>query len=167
MAETITVTETIESDGIPTINNPILNGSFLSKFRENMLIDEKEETVDHILSNSIQSINFFSSPHNTEPKYWHQPIKILCLGKVQSGKTSFFLGSIALAFDNGYNVAYLLGGTKLRLRKQNLGRVTDAFKNNEKVKTIDVTKGFNEDIQQYIDDGFKLILVILKNAAKK
>lgn len=167
MAETITVTETIESDGIPTINNPILNGLFLSKFRENMLIDEKEETVDHILSNSIQSINFFSSPHNTEPKYWHQPMKILCLGKVQSGKTSFFLGSIALAFDNGYNVAYLLGGTKLRLKKQNLGRVTDAFKNNEKVKIIDVTKGFNEDIQKYIDDGFKLILVILKNAAKK
>jgi hypothetical protein len=164
----IIVTETIGGQDSGNIKSPILNGFFLSKFRENMLVDDSERTVDHILANSYQSIGYFRDPHCSEKSLLQVPVRILCLGKVQSGKTSFFLGSIALAFDNGYDIAYILGGTKLRLKKQNLGRVEEAFQNNkDKVKVIDVTRGFKDDLRDLIAKGFKLILVILKNPAKK
>ncbi|WP_373435098.1 hypothetical protein, partial [Metamycoplasma equirhinis] len=59
-----------------------------------------------------------------------------------------------------------LGGTKLKLKKQNLGRVIDSFKNNERIKIFDVNNSFDEDIPSLIADGYKIILVILKNAAE-
>ena len=164
MNNKIVVTETLLDDENLYIKNLKIDGYFMSKYRENLLQEESEDTVNHILSNSYQAVNCFKNTSETSNQ---KTVKILCLGKVQSGKTSFFLSTIALAFDNGYDVAYLLGGTKLNLKKQNLGRVIDSFKNNEKVKIIDVTKGFNDDISEYIDKGYKLILVILKNAAKK
>lgn len=161
--EQIIVTETLCEGQEIYINNPILNGYHITKFRENLLLQESEETVNHIISNAFQCVNCLKKP---ELKSELKSVKVLCLGKVQSGKTSFFLSSIALAFDNGYDVAYLLGGTKLNLKKQNLGRVQASFPNNDKIKIIDVTKGFDDDINKFISQGYKLILVILKNAAK-
>lgn len=160
----IIVTETISEEQKNFIQNPNLNGYHITKFRENLLLEESPETVNHILSNAYQSINCFKDPTQNDNQ---ETIKVLCLGKVQSGKTSFFLSSIALAFDNGYDIAYLLGGTKLNLKKQNLGRVIKSFNNNEKVKIIDVTKGFDDNINVYLEKGYKLILVILKNTAEK
>ena len=64
--------------------------------------------------------------------------KILCLGKVQSGKTSFFISSIALAFDNGYDLAYVIGGTKTSLKDQNYERLLENFSNNSNIKIIDI-----------------------------
>ncbi len=161
--EQIVVTETIFNEQEIYINSPILNGYHITKFRENLLLEENEETVNHIISNAFQSVNCLRKP---KLKSEIKSVKVLCLGKVQSGKTSFFLSSIALAFDNGYDIAYLLGGTKLNLKKQNLGRVQSSFPNNERIKIIDVTKGFDEDINQYIKQGYKLILVILKKVDK-
>lgn len=159
------VTEKVSESGDSFgIKKPKFTGFFIEKFREKLLSEEPEETVDHILSNSFQSIGYFKDPQNLIEE--QHPQKILCLGKVQSGKTSFFLGSIALAFDNGYDVAYVIGGTKLKLKKQNLGRITEAFDNNNKVKIFDVGSEFDEDIPSLIKQGYKIILVILKNTAK-
>jgi hypothetical protein len=159
----ITVTEIINQEADSYIEKPIFDGFHISKFRELLSLYETEETVGHILSNAYQAITHFKNP--IEDKQPQIPSKILCLGKVQSGKTSFFLATTALAFDNGYNIAYILGGTKLKLKKQNLGRVIDSFENNEKVKVIDVDASFNGDIPRLINEGYKIILVILKNAA--
>lgn len=159
----IVVTENIELLDKDSIQHPNLSGFYITKFREKMLLEESENTVDHILANSYQSIGLFKKPNSSLVQ---KPLKMLCLGKVQSGKTSFFLGSIALAFDNGYDIAYVLGGTKLKLKKQNLGRIIEAFDNNEKVKIFDVNSTFNEDILSLVKNGYKIILVILKNAAE-
>ncbi len=158
------IKETSSGGAIPT---PILDGFCAQKFKEQLLQEEPATTVDHIFSNAVNSIFQFRDPTSIDPKYDHIPQRILCLGKVQSGKTSFFLGATALAFDNGYPITYLLGGTKLRLKKQNLGRVMEAFQNNPKVKIFDAVKGFSEDLRKLVSAGFKVIVVVLKNAAKQ
>ena len=84
------------------------------------------------VNNAFESIHYFRDPNLEGAQI--APSKILCLGKVQSGKTSFFLASVALAFDNGYDAAFILGGTKLKLKEQNLDRVCASFENNEKIK---------------------------------
>ena len=127
----IVLTEVID-DVDKYITSPTLDGYHINKFRELLTEEESAETVDHILSNAYQSISYFKNPH--DKSNLQTPSKILCLGKVQSGKTSFFLAATSLAFDNGYDVAYILGGTKLKLKKQNLGRIIDSFKNNKKVQ---------------------------------
>ncbi len=160
----IVVTEVIDDNNDDNILNPIFDGFHLTKFKENLLLEESDETVNHVISNSYQAIGYFKNPNNCNEK--KKPIRILCLGKVQSGKTSFFLSTTALSFDNGYDIAYILGGTKLKLKKQNYGRILDAFKNNDRVKVFDVNSNFNEDIPSLIKQGFKIILVLLKNAAE-
>ena len=160
----IVVTEVINNNSENYITSPVFDGYNITKFKELLCEEESEETVGHILSNAYQSICYFKNPVNdNDPQ---NPSKVLCLGKVQSGKTSFFLATTALAFDNGYDIAYILGGTKLKLKKQNLGRVIDSFKNNERIKIFDVNNSFDEDIPSLIADGYKIILVILKNAAE-
>lgn len=160
----ITLTEVINHNFENTIKNPNFSGYHINKFKENLELEESAETVGHILANAFQSIGNFKDPQNVDDE--QNPMKVLCLGKVQSGKTSFFLATTALAFDNGYDIAYILGGTKLKLKQQNLGRIIDSFKNNDKIKIFDVNGRFNEDIPSLIKQGYKIILVILKNAAE-
>lgn len=51
----------------------------------------------------------------------------MLLGKIQSGKTKTFLGIIALAFDNGFDVAIVLTKGTKALTKQTLQRVNSEF----------------------------------------
>ncbi len=50
----------------------------------------------------------------------------MLLGKVQSGKTRAFIGIIALAFDNGYDLALILTKGTKALTEQTLSRLYDA-----------------------------------------
>jgi hypothetical protein len=52
----------------------------------------------------------------------------MLLGKVQSGKTRTFLGAIALAFDNGFDVAVVLTKGTNALAQQTLARLNKEFK---------------------------------------
>src|SRR5882757_9233407 len=52
----------------------------------------------------------------------------MLLGKIQSGKTRTFLGTIALAFDNGFDVAVVLTKGTNALARQTLSRLTHDFK---------------------------------------
>ncbi|WP_186390749.1 Z1 domain-containing protein [Mycoplasma struthionis] len=146
-------------------NNLKIRGFHLQKYREQLTKRDSAENVDFIISNVIQP-GFYFKNINCEECDYNKPIKILCLGKVQSGKTSFFLGTISLAFDNGYDLAYVLAGTKLELKKQNLDRIIKSFENNEKIKIFDVTSNFKEDIAKLISSGYKVILVALKNPSE-
>lgn len=51
----------------------------------------------------------------------------MLLGKIQSGKTKVFLGIIALAFDNGYDVAIILTKPTTALAKQTYKRLNKEF----------------------------------------
>lgn len=51
----------------------------------------------------------------------------MLLGKIQSGKTKTFLGIIALAFDNGFDVAIILTKGTKALARQTLSRVRREF----------------------------------------
>jgi len=51
----------------------------------------------------------------------------MLLGKIQSGKTKTFLGAIALAFDNGFDVAIILTKGTKALARQTLARVRREF----------------------------------------
>ncbi len=51
----------------------------------------------------------------------------MLLGKIQSGKTKTFLGTIALGFDNGFDVAIILTKGTKALARQTLSRVRREF----------------------------------------
>ncbi len=92
----------------------------------------------------------------------------IVIGKVQSGKTSNFISVLALAFDNKYDVAVVLGGNTLELLKQNATRIQSAFNvGPEKLtvlKTNDNKSLINPDrIREFVENGRKVIIVGLKH----
>jgi hypothetical protein len=65
----------------------------------------------------------------------------ILLGKIQSGKTKTFLGIIALAFDNHYDIAIILTKPTTALAKQTCKRVTKEFADfveSDQVKVHDI-----------------------------
>lgn len=85
----------------------------------------------------------------------------LLLGKIQSGKTKSFIGIIALAFDNGYDVVVVLTKNSEALTKQTTSRLSQEFQDFRRsihVKDVLQTKGaLHESLA-----GSKLILVSKK-----
>src|SRR6516164_9736749 len=69
-----------------------------------------EETVEALLANATTS---------DRPG--------MLLGKVQSGKTRTFITSLALAFDNRYDIAIVLSKNSKALLEQTLKRLTAEF----------------------------------------
>lgn len=156
------MTELIENikSNDSTISNIKLNGDNIRLWKEFISDDLTKENVENILSNVTKTLTLFSDPYskNTISK------KILGLGKVQSGKTSYFISSLAMAFDNGYDIAIVLGGTKNNLLDQNFIRLKEAFSNNNylQVKKLDQIHDI-EDIVKPVNTGTKIVLVALKN----
>lgn len=65
----------------------------------------------------------------------------MLLGKIQSGKTRAFIGIIALAFDNGYDMAIVLTKGTNALAKQTYGRIKrdfDEFFRADRVEICDI-----------------------------
>lgn len=92
----------------------------------------------------------------------------LVIGKVQSGKTSCFISLIALAFDNGYNLVIVFGGTKDKLLDQTKERLKEYFHNDCSDVIIVDTKSHEDiinarEIQKFLDQGKKIIIIGLKN----
>ena len=157
----IELVQMVPDDKLNSIPFPKIDGNCKNKLMINMLSRKSstEESVNHIFSNAYKILPYLVDP-NKQGEYKN---KILCLGKVQSGKTAFFISSIALAFDNGYNLAYVIGGTKTKLRDQNFTRIAQEFSNNDLIKVICIDKKSHEDPRKLIEDGYKVILVALKN----
>ena len=144
-----------------TVKSPKIDGRCKRLLEEHMLESPNatSEIVASIFANSCKILPFLLDPNIDESKL----NKILCLGKVQSGKTAFFIGAIAVAFDNGYNLAYVIGGTKKRLRDQNLKRLSREFANNDQVVILDIADENHKDPRELINKGYKVIIVALKN----
>ena len=149
----------VNESNLNSILSPKIDGECKLLLEKHMLEKSSQDSVTHIFSNAYKTLPFLINPDAEGPKR----NKVLCLGKVQSGKTAFFISSIALAFDNGYNLAYVIGGTKTKLKNQNYDRLKKEFINNSKVKVIDITESDHEEPIDLINAGYKVIIVALKN----
>lgn len=143
----------------------LMDGYFKKKAEQQMLSDDMEQdAVDSIFSNAVRILS-----HCPNPKINKDISKTgIVIGKVQSGKTSNFISVLALAFDNGYDIAIVLGGNTLDLLKQNATRIESAFKiDAEKLtvlKTNDNKSLINSArIKEFIENERKIIIVGLKH----
>jgi len=87
----------------------------------------------------------------------------LLLGMIQSGKTRAFIGVIARAFDNGYDVAVVLTKGTKALSEQTLKRLQEefkSFKDNDDVRIYDIMKLRRNFTKHML--GSKLIFVVKK-----
>lgn len=162
MSETIISEQIAEESNSVFLRSIITDGCFKRKLAEHMSESWTANNMNNVFSNSTQALLKFVSPTSPTEKM----TKLLCLGKVQSGKTAFFISSIALAFDNGYSIAYVIGGTKNNLLSQNKDRILEEFSNNDDILIMDLNNAQANDIRQRIIGGCKVILMVLKHKSK-
>ena len=142
-----------------------VDGFFRKNVEKQMLADDMSpEAIDSVFSNAVRILSHCPNP-NVQEELAETGIVI---GKVQSGKTSNFISVLALAFDNGYDIAIVLGGNTLDLLKQNASRITSAFNvDSEKLtvlKTNDNKSLINPSrIKEFLENGRKIIIVGLKH----
>lgn len=145
--------------------NIAVDGYFRKNVERQMLSDDmSEDAIDAVFSNAVRILSHCPNP-NSQEELTETGIVI---GKVQSGKTSNFISVLALAFDNGYDIAIVLGGNTLELLKQNATRISSAFNvDSEKLtvlKTNDNKSLINPTrIKEFIENGRKVIIVGLKH----
>ena len=144
------------------IANVVTNGKYKQALTEHMSETWSTSNLNNVFINATRALLKFVSP--TSPV--DCMTKLLCLGKVQSGKTAFFISSMALAFDNDYDLAYVIGGTKNNLLSQNRDRILEEFDNNEDILIMDLNNAKSSDIRQQIQAGCKVILMVLKHKSK-
>lgn len=87
----------------------------------------------------------------------------MLLGKIQSGKTRAFLGVIALAFDQGFDVAIVLTKGTKTLAKQTVKRVGgdfDAFRREDAIEVYDIMSV--PSLTTWEVDEHKLVFVVKK-----
>ncbi len=138
----------------------ILDGPCVKKLKQNMLNSGKwtEASLSKVLSTACNAVLQFPDADFTR--------KTLCLGKVQSGKTAFFITTMALAMDNGYSLIYVIGGTKNNLLDQNKGRVRREFSNNGDVFITSINNAKFDDVRQKISAGIKVVVMVLKGKSE-
>lgn len=125
-----------------------------------------ENGAQKIINNAARTLGYCPNPSSNEDK----SVTGIVIGKVQSGKTSNFISLTALAFDNGYNIVVVLGGTKKNLLKQNKERIEEYFENASDVVVLNASEDEEEltesKINNFIDLGKKIIIVTLKHAKR-
>lgn len=161
----IELVEDINSNADKYLVSPVITGYHASLFRDKINEESPDDPniANNVFSNAIQSLSYFINPNYVSDSKTLS--KILALGRVQSGKTSFFLATVSLAFDNGYDLVIVIGGTKKPLVEQNYVRAVEEFSNNYKVKIYLVNSVTCAQISNDIDNGYKVVLITLKNAA--
>ncbi len=150
----------------------VRSGSNVKLLRDYLLEEHNgnKAIADHILMQSSMAASMFAPPAKEGERSVR---KILAVGKVQSGKTSFFLGVAAYAFDNEIPVCYLLGGSKRELLKQNYRRLRNVFRNNDKVRFYNIDEyakggGWNcQDIEGDLRYGRFVFIIGLKQGSKR
>jgi hypothetical protein len=87
----------------------------------------------------------------------------MLLGKIQSGKTRAFLGIIASAFDNGFDVAVVLTKGTKTLAQQTVNRISNEFRMFRDAEELAVYDIMNvPNLTDWEIDGHKLIFVAKK-----
>lgn len=146
------------------------DGFFATKVMEEMKKNDSSmtpEVVNTFFSNAASILNQCPNP-NQDGEFSKTGIVI---GKVQSGKTSNFIALLALAFDNGYNLAVVIGGNTKELLTQNVNRIKRSF--NEDYKLVVLNSKDNnteidpEKIKNFIENDRKVLIVTLKSPQEK
>ncbi len=156
------IENTYDYENIKFLNCPKLDGKHAKMLHSHLSETKSTTVVNGIFANAHKALPFFAAPCGTA-----NVTKILCLGKVQSGKTAFFISVISLAFDNGYDVVYVLGGTKNKLRDQNFERISSDLSCDPDIIVVDLNKSDKAVIKHHIDCGQKVVAVALKHPAEK
>ena len=105
--------------------------------------NELRECIENTCQYCIESTN-----KNSEDKI-NKPV--MMLGKIQSGKTRAYTGLIALAFDNGFDMVFILSKNSKALINQTVSRMKKEFQEfiyNYEVVVSDIMK-FNTRISGY------------------
>lgn len=144
-----------------------LDGPYMTAVQNYLVADGiPSEGVTKIISNAAQTLSYCPNP---EENGKCQKTGIV-IGKVQSGKTSNFISITALAFDNGYDIVIVLGGTKKPLVKQNRDRIKEYFATRKDVLVLDTTdfkdQLTSKNIHQFEKMGKKVVIVALKSPPK-
>ena len=142
-----------------------MDGYFRSNVEKQMIDDGmSSDATETIFANAARILSRCPNPSE------HKEVAEtgIVIGKVQSGKTSNFISVLALAFDNGYKLAIVLGGNTLPLLQQNASRIEDSFHVNAKkltvLKTNDHKSLINPSrIKEFLENGRKVIIVGLKH----
>lgn len=103
-------------------NNP---SKFWDRYRL-YLIKEKhwnKDTIDELDKSTDEIMDLLGDPSQD----FQSPRRGLCIGDVQSGKTSTYIGLINKAADAHYRVIILLTGTIEKLRRQTQQRIDEGF----------------------------------------
>ena len=156
--------ETIQIVPMKDIKPIISDGEFIQTVSDYMeRNDFPSAAIDNIVQNSVE---IFS--HCVKSDERSRQNTGIIIGKVQSGKTSNFIALTALAFDNGYNIAIVLGGNKKILLSQNKERITESFKlDSDKLVVLDTNTNeeiiCEKSIERFVKRGVKVIIVGLKH----
>lgn len=142
-----------------------MDGYFRSNVEKQMIDDGmSSDATETIFANAARILSRCPNPSE------HKEVAEtgIVIGKVQSGKTSNFISVLALAFDNGYKLAIVLGGNTLPLLQQNASRIEDSFHVNAQkltvLKTNDHKSLINPSrIKEFLENGRKVIIVGLKH----
>ncbi len=132
-----------------------MGGHHISTFDTNNL--GHISTKDVVLETAAETIYKFKSNKN---------YKIgLALGQVQSGKTTYFLTTASLAFDNGYDMVIVLAGTTNALLNQNIERCKDSYINHKGVYVHDQNLNTKNiyNVKKSLNNDEKVIANVLKN----
>lgn len=122
----------------------------------NNLINKRKDTEE--LKNCMEETVFKLLDSNTSPKH-----PGILLGKIQSGKTRAFIGVIALAFDNGYDISIILTKGTKALAKQTGLRLSNDYKEfieDDKLKVFDILNLPNNLAKWELNQ--KLVIVVKK-----
>lgn len=154
-----------------TFGEIISDGFFATKVAEQMKKSDEsmtDEIVNNVFTNASLILNQCPNPNNNG-EFKKTGIVI---GKVQSGKTSNFIALLALAFDNGYNLAIVVGGNTTELLTQNVNRIRKSFNVGvDKLKVLHSKDNHNEitaeKVKGFIENGNKVLIVTLKSPQTK
>lgn len=143
--------------------SPSIDGDHVNAIRRYLMDDGIPGSgVDKIVENAAKTIGYCPDPSDNEI----QQSTGIVIGKVQSGKTSNFITSIALAFDNDYSVVVVLGGTKNVLVGQNRDRLKEYFRGVHDVTILDSNEQKSElqadRIFNHVCRKRKVVIVALK-----
>ncbi len=113
----------ISNETVETMSEVIVDGPFVEAINAKMSDKISLDSIQNIVSQSTNMMLNFPKPiHGSDCSRVG-----LMIGKVQSGKTSNFISIIAMAFDNGYDVAIVFGGVTNNLLSQSTERIYDMF----------------------------------------
>jgi len=92
----------------------------------------------------------------------------IVIGKVQSGKTSNFIALTSLAFDNGFDLVLVMGGTKNNLVEQNTLRLESSYSQVQNEVVVLNTTKYKDEVNEekicgFLESGKKVIIVLLKH----